>query len=218
MESIPQEWTFDAPEVAEAFDQHVREQLPWYDLATSGIAHIARHYIPDGGRVFDLGASTGNIGRALAPTLEARGASLVPVEVSPEMAKLYHGPGRPALRIEDATETDLTGADLIVGFLFTMFLPPARRQGFIERARASLEPGGAVLLVEKMLPGPGYPATILWRLALAQKIASGATPEQVIRKELSLGGVQRALDRSELPPGAVEWFRLGDFAGWLIER
>ena len=62
-----QDWTFQgfAPE----FDAHVREQLPWYGMATESVALIARHYIPRRGLVYDLGASTGNVGRALSSTL-----------------------------------------------------------------------------------------------------------------------------------------------------
>ena len=62
-----QDWTFQgfAPE----FDAHVREQLPWYGMATESVALIARHYIPRRGLIYDLGASTGNVGRALSPTL-----------------------------------------------------------------------------------------------------------------------------------------------------
>ena len=61
--------------VARGFDRHVREQLPWYDLATNAILHVARHYIPQDGLVYDFGASTGNIGRALAPILKERTSS-----------------------------------------------------------------------------------------------------------------------------------------------
>lgn len=42
---IPREWTFENTSVASAFDKHVREQLPWYDMVTGALAHIARHYI-----------------------------------------------------------------------------------------------------------------------------------------------------------------------------
>ncbi|WP_321900045.1 hypothetical protein, partial [Paraburkholderia heleia] len=45
---------------------HVHEQLPWYDLATETVVHFARHYIPNGGRVYDIGCATGNVGRARA--------------------------------------------------------------------------------------------------------------------------------------------------------
>ena len=37
-----------------------------------------------------------------------------------------------------------------------------------------------------------------------------------MEEELSLSGVPRPLYRGELGPDAVEVFRFGDFAGWLI--
>jgi len=50
-------WTFDSKDVANSFDEHVREQLPWYDLATSAVEHIGRHYIPEGGTVYGSGGN-----------------------------------------------------------------------------------------------------------------------------------------------------------------
>lgn len=76
------DWTFHG--FAREFDNHVVEQLPWYQLATAAVASIARHYIPAHGHVYDLGCSTGNIGRALADTLEARQAALTALEACPE--------------------------------------------------------------------------------------------------------------------------------------
>ena len=64
-------------------------------------------------------------------------------------------------------------------------------------------------------PG-GYPATVLSRLTWDCKLRQGAEPGAVMRKELSLSGVQRPLYRGELH-AAVEVVRFGDFAGWLIE-
>ena len=51
---------------------------------------------------------------------------------------------------------------------------------------------------------------------LAGKVAAGVNAREVLAKELSLAGVQRPLAQHELP-GAVEIFRFGDFAGWIIE-
>ena len=90
---IPTNWTFETSGVAQGFDRHVREQLPWYDLATNAILHVARHYIPENGLVYDFGASTGNIGRALEPILTKRNAHLIGIEPSQEMIKLYNAPG-----------------------------------------------------------------------------------------------------------------------------
>ena len=63
----------------------------------------------------------------------------------------------------------------------------------------------------------GYPATVLARLTWASKLDQGAEPGAVVRKELSLSGIQRPLYPGELGEDAVEVFRFGDFAGWIIE-
>ena len=67
---IPEHWTFKSEGVAENFDEHVRESLPWYDLATKTLAHVVRHYITEGGIVYDIGCSTGNVGDAIKETID----------------------------------------------------------------------------------------------------------------------------------------------------
>ena len=87
---IPKTWTFENREVANDFDNHVREQLPWYDLATQSVIHIARHYIPFNGVVYDLGASTGNIGNCLKDIFEKRKVNFFALEKSKEMIDKYN--------------------------------------------------------------------------------------------------------------------------------
>lgn len=195
----------------------MRSSLPWYDLATGAVAHVARHYIPTGGTVYDLGASTGNIGRALEPTLDARAATLLSIEASAEMAALYTGPQPGHLMQADIREVDFRPFDLAVCFLTMMFVPVADRPALLARLRAAVRPGGAIVIFDKTEASRGYAATVLWRLALAGKVASGVPAEEIIAKELSLGGVQRPLDPAMLGADALEFFRFGEFAGWLIE-
>jgi tRNA (cmo5U34)-methyltransferase len=218
MMDIPRNWTFENTSIAENFDRHVKEQLPFYQLATGAVAHIARHYVPRGGLVYDIGASTGNIGRALASILEDREAELVPIEASTDMALLYTGPGAESLICGDAMEVDYDAFDVAVIFLTLMFMPVAERGGWLAKLCAKMRPGGAIILFDKCVATRGYAATVLWRLTLAGKMAAGVEPSEIIAKELSLGGVQRPLCRKELPACAVEWMRFGEFAGWLIEK
>lgn len=216
--SIPADWTFRTPAVAAAFDAHVRESLPWYDFVTGAVAHFARAYIPNGGYVIDVGASTGNVGRALARTLEQRRAYLLPIDNSKDMAKIYAGPGR--MVVADAVSfnfAETTRPDLIVCFLSLMFVAVADRARLIEKMKDALDPGGALIIVDKMVPRPGYVGTVAYRLTLAAKHEAGASAEEIIAKELSISGVQRPMSESELP-GFVEFFRFGDFAGFVWEK
>jgi tRNA (cmo5U34)-methyltransferase len=212
---IPKAWTFEGSEIAAHFDQHVREQLPWYDLTTGVVAHIARHYIPQGGLVYDIGASTGNIGAAIASILHDRSATFIALDSAAAMADQYHGPG--ALTVADALTYQFQPFDFATCFLTLMFIPPAARGGLIARLRAQMNPGAALVIFDKCQPVGGYIATVMSRLALAGKAAAGVNPSEIIEKELSLSGVQRPLDPDELGSDAQEVFRFGDFAGWVIE-
>jgi tRNA (cmo5U34)-methyltransferase len=208
-----QDWTFHG--FAGQFDGHVREQLPWYDLASAAMGLIARHYIPKEGKVYDLGASTGNVGRVIAQTLRARSASLTALDECADMIAAYDAPGR-AIRA-DITRFAFKPFDVCIAFLVFMFLAVPARRALLARLRQSMRPGGAIIVFDKQVPPGGYPATVLSRLTFDSKIRQGAEPGAVLSKELALSGVQRPLYPGELGADAVEVFRYGDFAGWIIE-
>ena len=212
---IPDNWTFKTKEIAQGFDNHVREQLPWYDLATDAVAHIARHYIPTDGLVYDIGASTGNIGNSIRDIIEDRHCTFVAIEESQEMANQYRGPGR--IVVADAAEYDYEPFDFAVCFLLVMFLPIHRRRGFLNELKRKLRPGGAIVIVDKVTTPGGYAGTVLRRMAMKFKLDAGVDAESVLKKELSLAGYQRPIDPSILDIRAVQFLQFGEFCGWIID-
>jgi len=212
---IPKHWTFRSHAVAKHFDQHVRAQLPFYELATSAVAHFGRHYIPNGGRVYDIGASTGNVGNALRETLVQRKAKFTAIDESQEMAERYAGPSQ--LVVADAVSYAFEPFDFAVCFLVFMFLPVATRGSFLRRLQGLTKAGGALVILDKVQMPPGYVGTAFSRLALQQKLAVGAEPAAILQKELSLAGYQRPLDTRLLPKSARVFFQVGEFVGWIIE-
>lgn len=211
---VPDHWTFADESVAEHFDDHVREQLPWYDMITEAVAVIARHYIPVGGLVYDVGASTGNVGRAIAETVEHRSAKLVAIEPIKEMAARYTGGG--TLRIADATDYEFESFDLCVCFLSLMFMPVAARSALVARLKRLIKPGGALVIIDKVEQQRGIFGAILSRLTLNAKMRAGANSENILRKELSLAGAQIPLSPRVLRGGRV-FFRFADFVGVVFE-
>lgn len=215
---IPTNWTFQSNNIATNFDTHVREQLPWYDLATNAIAFLARHYIQPNTLTYDLGCSTGNIGRAIQTTLTQRNAQLIPIDESQEMLTQYNGPGQP---INDKIQTHkYQPFSLAISLLALQFTPVSTRATTLETLTQTAQPGGAILLLEKWLPNTQDPdaETALYRLTLDAKLKAGATPQDIIAKELSLVGAQRPLDPKLLNnhPNATCFFRFGHFAGYVI--
>lgn len=216
---IPADWTFKNQSVALGFERHVREQLPWYEMVTGAVAHLARHHIPRKGLVYDVGASTGNIGRALADTLRARDATLVALEESEQMAELYGGPAGTLVRA-DAMDYEFKEFDVAICFLVMMFFQPHLRKAWLANLSSKCRTGGCVIIVDKVESAPGYVGTAISRLTLAGKVATGTDPAEIVAKELSLPGIQRPLGARFMETnfaGAHEFFRFGEFAGWIIE-
>lgn len=214
--NIPKVWTFKNSEVAQNFDDHVREQLPWYTLATDSVAHIVRHYLPRGGVVYDIGASTGNIGRAIQDTLADREATLYAVEESREMLTRYSGPG--TLIASPAQDVAFEEFDVAVLFLVLMFMSVEDREALLTKLLKRLRRGGVIIVFDKQIAPSGYFGTVLRRLTMDWKMKNGATPQAIVEKELALSGVQRPISPGILGRNATCFFTFGEFGGWVIER
>lgn len=210
------DWTFNDASLASNFDSYVRDQLPWYDLASSMVEHFGRNYIPVDGLVYDLGASTGNVRRCLGSVLKERRGRLIAVEQSEEMARMYPEPKE--LIVADAMTIDFQRCDFVVAFLFFMFLAPKKRKHLFDRVIDSLEVGGAMLFFDKFLPSGGHEALAMSRLTLSAKMQSGVPASEILDKEMQLSGIQRPLYESEVPLGSVKVFQFGDFSGYLFEK
>jgi tRNA (cmo5U34)-methyltransferase len=214
-------WTFDTPEIASTFDSHVREQLPWYDMATDAVVYIARNYLPQFGTMVDIGSSTGNMVDKLMPLTVERWADVVAIENSIPMYKVlqkkYENSKCVAVQNVNITNSKMPKADVYIVFLTLMFIPVESRKALIKSMRANCRRGGVIVVVDKVCDHGGYFATVLKRLTMQLKLQQGAKPEDVLTKEMSLAGVQIPLDPAILGEDAKLFFRMGEFAGWVIE-
>ncbi|WP_314970422.1 methyltransferase type 12 [Bilophila wadsworthia] len=205
-------WTFNV--LPDQAGRRSEKQSPWYDMATAAVAMIARPYIPQGGKVYDLGCAAGNVGRVLAPTLHEREAQFVALDGCRDVVVAYCGPGRAIMA--DVASYPYKPFDVAVAFLTLMDLPSSTRQLLLSTLREKVKPGGAIIVVDKEESPGGYPATVLSRLTFGCKVEREAHEARKWRGHYTLE-IYSALYRSELGPDAVEAFRLGDFVGWLIE-
>ena len=61
-----------------------------------------------------------------------------------------------------------------------MFVPVSKRNELITKVYNQLIKGGAIIIFDKEINEGGYFGTILYRLILANKIASGVSTEDVV--------------------------------------
>jgi len=209
-------WSFKTDEIAKNFDIHVREQLPWYDMATKAVAFLCRNYVPKNGTIYDIGASTGNISKSITSLIAERNIKFIAIEESQEIAKKYGGFGK--LIIGDATKIEYEPFDLGIFFLSFMFIDRSSRGNFLDALMQKCKHGGAIVMLEKMETTGGNVGTIIRKMTMNNKLENGVSPDEIIKKELSLCGVQRAVSPRELPANAVEFFRMGEFAGFIMEK
>ena len=132
------------------------------------------------------------------------------------MADLYAGPNKENLIVDDVTQIEIPEFDVAICFLVLMFIPPEKRKQLIDRLKTSRKKGGAIIVFDKVESPRGYIGTVMWRMALAGKVATGVDPTDIISKELSLMGTQRPLMQNEIE-GMTQVFQFGNFAGWVID-
>ena len=183
-------------------------------MATAAVAMIARPYIPQGGKVYDLGCAAGNVGRVLAPTLHEREAQFVALDGCRDVVVDYCGPGRAIMA--DVASYPYKPFDVAMAFLTLMDLPSSTRQLLLSTLRSKMRPGGAIIIINKEKPPRGSLSATASRLTFGCKVEREAHEARKWRGHYTLE-IYSALYRSELGPDAVEAFRLGDFVGWLIE-
>lgn len=200
------DWTFDNLD----FDTHVREQLPWYDLATETVAFIARQYLPTcDGVMYDIGASTGNITYAMRDVLHERAVLAISIEPNETFVKDFKGIG--LIEKSNAQDYSYQNFDVAILFLTLMFVPVPKREALMKTLKENMRDGGVIIIVDKVTDSSGYFATCLKRMTMYFK-QKFVLPKDIIEKELSLSGVQRPVERT----GKL-FFKFGEFEGWVIE-
>jgi tRNA (cmo5U34)-methyltransferase len=211
------DFNFNDKEVAEEFNTHVREQLPWYESVKKLIVFIARSYVNKNGLIYDIGCSTGNIARSLESIITKRNIRLIGIDESKEMLELYPKIGE--TYCSDALTFDYEEEyDVALLFLVGMFLDSNKRKDFFEKLYMKRKKNGILIIVDKFAQEGGYFSSIMNRFNLLLKVENQVEPKDILNKELSLTGVQIPLNYEEMPGKPVEFFRLGDFRGYVIDK
>lgn len=144
--------------VANVFDDMVNRSVPYYGEIQRMIAELAADHAKDGTDVYDLGCSTGTTMIGMNTMVE-QNIRFVGIDDSQEMldkCKLK------LLEIGFSRNYDLRCADLSTGFkidnasvvvlcLTLQFVRPIYREQLLQTIYNGLNPGGALILVEKIL-------------------------------------------------------------------
>lgn len=188
-------WAFDS-EVCRVFSDMLSRSIPQYDLMRNSVFDVGKHFIQPDTQVVDLGCSRGD---ALAPFIDEFGNSnrYLGLELSESM--LEASQDRFASAISDGTveikKHDLrepypsVRASLTLSVLTLQFTPMEHRQRILRDVYQSTAPGGAFILVEKVLGDTAEINELMVQCYYELKRHNGYSEELIQRKRLALEGV-----------------------------
>jgi tRNA (cmo5U34)-methyltransferase len=225
-------WAFDEA-VTAVFTDMLSRSIPQYGVMRKAVFDLGMSLVKPATVIVDLGCSKGD---GLAPFVDALGPRnrYLGVDVSQPMLAAARQRFRDEIAQGCVTICDLdlrngypaVESGLTLCILSLQFTPIEHRQRILSDAFASTTPGGAFILVEKIL---GSTAGINGRMVDIYhdyKREAGYTAEEVERKKLSLEGV--------LVPVTARWneeflhdagfrevdcfWRWMNFAGWIATK
>ncbi|PAF48056.1 carboxy-S-adenosyl-L-methionine synthase CmoA [Helicobacter sp. 12S02634-8] len=141
--------------VASVFDDMAIRSIPHYTETLQLCVDFALQALALGGKVYDLGCSTGNFLLELASQIDCTQVELVGVDNSEAMieraslkASAYGK--KIAFICGDFLEIDLSGACVIVAHYTMQFVRPIQRAILLDKIYQALKSGGIFLMSEKM--------------------------------------------------------------------
>jgi tRNA (cmo5U34)-methyltransferase len=225
-------WAFDGS-VTDVFDNMLARSIPQYEVMREAVFDLGSRFVTPDAAIVDLGCSRGE---ALAPFVRTFGAAnrFVGVELSPTMlAAARERFAEPIAKgIVDIRDLDLRSAyppeqaSVTLSVLTLQFTPIEHRPRIVRAVFEHTVPGGAFVLVEKVLASAARLNELFAERYHAMKGRHGYTTEQIERKRLALEGVLVPVTsrwNEELLRDAgfrqVECFwRWLNFAGWIGVR
>ncbi|TGE08270.1 methyltransferase [Hymenobacter fodinae] len=177
----------------EDFDKHIDLSIPDYSTLNETILRLSSYFVKDGGRVYDLGCSTGKLLANMASSNSAEGVKYVGIDRSENMINGHSPKVGLELLLADLTSFDeYKPADLVLSVFTLQFLPIGERLPLLRRIYAALRPGAALIVSEKLFIPDGYLQDVLSFVYYDHKRVS-FTPEQIFDKQRSLRKIMRPL-------------------------
>lgn len=191
----PYKWEFNE-EVAQCFDEHVRQSVFMYDEFHKSIIKMSNWFIEDNTNVLDVGTSTGELLMRLPynPTCRYIGIDTEEGMINKAQEKLED---KYELQVGDILNYNIVNCSLITMVLVLQFIKNKDKELALQNIYNSLNEGGAFIFVDK-IKTPVLDIHDMYNdLYYDFKRENGLTDTEIIDKNVSLRGVQKCLTVEE---------------------
>ena len=155
---LPGDFVFD-DKVAQVFDDMINRSVPGYSTIIAMIGVMAERYCKEGSNIYDLGCSLGGATLAVAHRVTASQYRLIAIDNSEAMiarlqsklATLDFAGASIECRCEDILTSEISNASVVILNFTLQFVPREQRNALIEGIYAGMQPGGILIISEKIL-------------------------------------------------------------------
>jgi tRNA (cmo5U34)-methyltransferase len=191
----PYKWEFNE-EVAQCFDQHVRQSVFMYDEFHKSIIKMSNWFIEDNTNILDVGTSTGELLMKLPynETCNYIGIDVEDGMINKAQEKLGE---KYKLQLGDILDYKITNCSLITMVLVLQFIKNKDKELALQNIYNSLNKGGAFMFVDKVKTPILDIHDMYNDLYYDFKRENDLTDTEILDKNVSLRGVQKCLTVEE---------------------
>ena len=182
--------------VVDVFPDMISRSVPGYETILAHCGELASRYVQPNSNCYDLGCSLGASTLAMRSRIEDRNAIIIAVDNSDAMLKkcasiLELSPSMVSTKLvdKDICEISIDNASMVVMNFTLQFIPMERRAALIEKIYAGLNPGGCLVISEKLLFEPDSLDRLLSDLHHQFKRAQGYSELEISQKRDSIENV-----------------------------
>lgn len=223
------EFQFDESVVA-VFPDMIQRSVPGYQTILTGIGELTRQYAQANSRLYDLGCSLGAATLTMRRQLNVPNCEIEAIDNSPAMIEraqehieAYQGSTPIHLHCADISEVAIDNASIVVINFTLQFIEPKAREALIKKIYQGLNPGGVLILSEKIHLTQIPLQQAIEHLHQQFKRANGYSELEISQKRSSLENVLRSdspethlarLQQAGFKSAGI-WFQAYNFASFL---
>ncbi len=179
--------------VTEVFRDMISRSVPGYELLLRIIGLYANVFVQENSRVYDLGCSLGEVSNLINEQASVNNFSIVAIDNSPSMIEQGRL-ARPDMtnidwQCDDIQNIGIENASMVVLNLTLQFIDPAGRQALLKSIFDGLNPGGILVLSEKVKIDQAEDDQRMIQLHQAFKKMQGYSELEISQKRSALENV-----------------------------
>ncbi|MDC0088471.1 carboxy-S-adenosyl-L-methionine synthase CmoA [Porticoccaceae bacterium] len=182
--------------VVDVFPDMIQRSVPGYQTIINLCGELAARFVQADSNCYDLGCSLGASSLAIRQQIQQPGVSIIAVDNSAAMLArcqtlLQSDQAATAVELVEADicDIEINNASLVVMNFTLQFIAIEKRRALLEKIYAGLNPGGCLVISEKLLFEPESLNQLLSELHHQFKSAQGYSDLEISQKRDSLENI-----------------------------